>query len=347
MVAAALGAGGCRMQNPWAYDPPPAVDTDDLRGEARPGRTSIAVLPLANPASSPLPWGNIGNVMSEALRRALLHETDYNVEIVADAKVPMSADDKKDKKKVVAELAAKLDDDHVDYVITGRVSDFTHTSVISRKMRRWGIIGRRTEAVVAIDFRIIDVRRREVVGADYIVATADCSNRDNVAKQYEGVDLSTYLFWNTPLGLASYDAIERVVQRVRDLVPLQSGDPVIAAVQQRRVKVSGGKGSGVRPDGRYFVYTGDGPADGVFDPATGQPLVVRITNVLTDESTGLVQGEPPAGVVLIGALLKPDAPVPPAPPAPPAPAAAAAATPADGPASPPKRTSSFFGLFGG
>src|SRR5262245_55122507 len=113
LAAAAAALPACRMENPWAYDPPPAVNASNLTNEARTGRTAIAVLPLANPTTSPLPWSNIGLCMSEALRRALLHQTDFHVEIVTDAKIPVASDDKKTKKSV-EQIAATFDDDHVD-----------------------------------------------------------------------------------------------------------------------------------------------------------------------------------------------------------------------------------------
>ncbi len=297
-------AAGCAAANPWMFKEPPAVGADPGFETPHPrGTTSIAVAQFANPAVSPLGWSNIGQGMSDALRRALLNETDLEVRSAA----PPEPSGKGARPGASATAGA-------DYIVAGRVTDFNHTSSLARELRRWGLIGRRIDAVAAIEFRIIDARRNTVVAADHVYGSSG-ADRNDLRKQYDNLDFNSYLFWSTPLGRASHEAIERTVDRISALLPGHSGDPTIAAVtDDRQVSLKGGQLMGVAPGQDYFVYTesstpGGSPAP-LYDPQTELPLVVRIDRVWKDASTGWLRGQPPPGVDLRGAFLWPHSPGP-------------------------------------
>lgn len=298
-IAVAAAACGCSVRNPWLYAEPPAIDAEGLKEPPPLGRTVIAVEPLGNPASSPAGWSNVGAGMTEIVRRALLNGTDFDVRIQTPPKAqsPAPARDRGGAARV-------------DYLLTGRVTDFNHTSNLPREIRRWGFFGLRTEAVAAIEFRLLDVRRGEVVAADHVYGACNCG-RKPVKDQYVGLDVNSYVFWSTPLGRASGKAVDRLVKRVRELVPPHSGDPTITAVSGRRVSLLGGTLLGVAAGQDYFVYIAESPGDAphpVSDPDTGLPLGVRIERARPDGATAWLRGSPPAGCELRGAVLRREGP---------------------------------------
>jgi curli biogenesis system outer membrane secretion channel CsgG len=310
VAAGATGMGGCSLSvsNPWTFDQPPAVDAgDEMVRPPRPGRTVIAVAAFANPTSSPLNWRDIGSAMSDALRRTLLSETDYEVRIETQAQKSSSSSFFSSKKKD----KSKTGPSEVDFVLAGRVTDFNHTSTLPRDVSRWGVFRRRSEAVVAIEWSIVDARTRQVVASDHVYGTAD-AGRGPIDKQYAGIDFRSYLFWSTPLGRASRQAIGRSVDRIGDVLPVHSGEPsIVKVVGNRKLKVAAGWGHHVVAGEEYYLYAPDPAGKAptlVYDVDTGRPLMVRIDRVRKDESTAWLLGKAPLGVELRGAVLSRDPP---------------------------------------
>ena len=125
---------------------------------------------------------------------------------------------------------------------------------------------------------------------------------------YNGLDFRAYLFWSTPLGRASRQALDRVVGRIREILPSHSGESRIVAIEGlRKVTLVGGRVTGFAKGQEYVLYMsppgtpkGSGP---VYDAEMGRPLLVRISRVRKNSSTGWLLGQPPAGVDLRGAVL--------------------------------------------
>ena len=287
-------AGGCSgVSNPWVFDAPPAVGADEVLTAARPGGTVVKIATFDDPAVAAVRWrDDVGSGMSDCLRRALLKETDLNVLID-----PTRADP----------VATGPTFPEVDYIVTGKVTDFNHTSMLSRKVARWGLIRRRSEAVVAIEFRVVDARNGRVVAADHIYGTASASRRPP-KKLYNGLDFHAYLFWSTPLGRASRQALDRIVGRIREILPSHSGESRIVAIEGlRKVTLVGGQATGFAAGQEYVLYLsppGTPKSSGpVYDAEMGRPLLVRISRVRKNSSTGWLLGQPPAGVDLLGAVL--------------------------------------------
>ncbi len=292
--ALVAAAGGCSsVSNPWVFDPPPAVGADEVLTSARPGGTVVKVATFGDPAVAAVKWrDDVGLGMSDCLRRALLNETNFNV-LIEPAQDPRAATGP-------TSLEA-------DYIVTGKVTDFNHTSMLSRKVARWGLIRRRSEAVVAIEFRVVDAHSGRVVASDHIYGTASASRRPP-RKLYNGLDFHAYLFWSTPLGRASRQALGRVVGRIREILPSHSGESRIVAIEGlRKVTLVGGRATGFAAGQEYVLYMSppgtrrrSGP---VYDAEMGRPLLVRISRVRKNSSTGWLLGQPPAGVDLRGAVL--------------------------------------------
>ena len=300
LAAAGLGvSAGCAhpVSNPWTFSKPAAVATkEDYARPAQPGRAVIVVAEFENPASPQLNWPNVGAGMSDALRRALRNEGDFEVRVDARLKTPPPRS---------AEEASPVDLG-VDFLLTGRVTDFHHTSQLPKHVSRRALFLPRSEAVVAIDWRVIDVRARRVIAADHTYGTAD-SGRRSVKKLYEGLDFSAYLFWNTPMGKAAREAIEKTIDRLRDLVPAEIGAPAIVKVTKgRKVTVTGGWSWGLASGQEYYVtarHGDEGSPRTVYDIDTRRPLLVRIAAVKKDTSTAWLLGKPPAEADLRGARL--------------------------------------------
>ncbi len=292
--ALVVAAGGCSgVSNPWVFDAPPAIGADEVLISARPGGTVIKIATFGDPAVAAVRWRNdVGSGMSEYLRRALLNETDFNV-LIEPARAGRAANGPTSSE--------------ADYIVTGKVTDFNHTSLLSRKVARWGLLRRRSEAVVAIEFRVVDAHSGRVVAADHIYGTASASRRPP-RKLYNGLDFQAYLFWSTPLGRASRQALGRVVHRIRQIVPSHSGESRIIAIEGlRKVTLVGGRATGFASGQEYLLYMSppgtrkrSGP---VYDAEMGRPLLVRISRVRKNSSTGWLLGQPPAGVDLRGAVL--------------------------------------------
>ena len=147
LVAAAGGCSG--VSNPWVFAPPPAVGADEVLTSAKPGGTVVRVAIFGDPAVAAVKWrGDVGSGMSDCLRRALLNETDFNV-LIEPARAGRAANGSTSSE--------------ADYIVTGKVTDFNHTSLLSRKVARWGLLRRRSEAVVAIEFRVVHAHSGRVV----------------------------------------------------------------------------------------------------------------------------------------------------------------------------------------
>jgi len=296
----ATAAGCARPTNPWVYAEPPAVS---VVAEARPmesGRTVIAVARFTNPEMPQLDWPDVGPEMSSALRRALYNETDFEIRIAPE--IEESASDPSFLVKP-SQLSSPVE---VDFVVIGKVTDFHHTAALPKEASRWGLILRRHEAVVAIEWKVVDVRARRVIATDHTYGSAKTSGKKSIQELYAGLDVSAYLFWNTPLGRAGHEAIDKTIQRMREVLPSRvAGEPrIVHVLGPRKVSVQGGWKSGLADGQEYFiVLPGDAQGRPLYDADTGRPLIARISDVRKGTAVAWLVGKPPEDVNLSGALL--------------------------------------------
>ena len=296
----ATAAGCARPTNPWVYAEPPAVS---VVADARPvqsGRTVIAVAQFANPDLPQLDWPDVGAEMSSALRRALYNETDFEIRIAPEIEQSVADPSFLDKP---SEISAPVE---VDFVVIGKVTDFHHTAALPKDASRWGLILRRHEAVVAIEWKVVDVRARRVIAADHTYGSAKASGRKSIKEMYAGLDVSAYLFWNTPLGRAGHEAIDKTLQRMRQVLPsrVASQPRIVEVLGPRKVSVQGGWKSGLADGQEYFiVLPGSDQALPLCDGDTGRPLVATLSDVRQGTAVAWLIGKPPPDVNLSGALL--------------------------------------------
>ena len=307
----ALALAGCaRPTNPWVYAEPPAVA---LTASARPvqaGRTVVAVATFANPDAPQLDWPTVGAEMSSALRRSLYNETDFEVRIAPEIEQAVSDPAFLDQKSGGSGPV------EVDFVVIGKVTDFHHTAGLPKDASRWGIFTRRHEAVVAIEWKIVDVRARRIVATDHTYGTAKASRKTTIQELYAGLDMSAYLFWNTPLGRAGHDAIDEAIEHMKELLPSRVGDQptIMEILGPRKVAVQGGWKWGLADGEEYYIVVrsrDDAQPRVVYDADTRRPLQVSISDVHKGNAVGWLLGKPPQGVDLRGASLSRDAGVPP------------------------------------
>ena len=148
------------------------------------------------------------------MRRAIYNDGDFEVRIAPGIEQKVSAPGFLQSQRPVSASPVEI-----DYVIVGKVTDFHHTAALPKDASRWGLFGRRKEAVVAIEWRVVDVQARRVVAADHTYGTAEASRKKSVEELYAGLDVSAYLFWNTPLGRAAHQAVDKSIERMRELLP--------------------------------------------------------------------------------------------------------------------------------
>ena len=316
LAAVVLGGAGCSSwSNPWAFDTPPARARIDPAYRQPSDRAVVVIAEFANPTKSALGWRDIGPGVSDAVGRALVDKGEYDVLInpeVTDAVTSITSRlrGRRENNTLASILRTHPE---VDYVIRGKVTDFHHTADLPRELQRWGLFGRRREAVVAIDFEVFDLRAQRMIGADQVRGTASASRRPT-RKLYADLAFDTYLFWSTPLGKASKKAVRSVVDRISEIVPPRVGDPkVIKLIARRKVSVTGGWMRGLAGGQRFYLCRRDdedGRLRPIEDVDTGRPLMVQIAGTRKTTSTAWLMGEPPQETDLRGVVLRPALPPP-------------------------------------
>jgi hypothetical protein len=247
-------------------------------------------------------------MITEAFSRALLNDGRFDVWIDAGLSRDierLSARSGADQSDDLASISRRAP--RVDYVIAGKVTDFHHTADLPEGAPRRGLLGIRREAIVAIDFRVIDLRTQRVVGADHIKATAPAGEAP-ASEVYDTIALDSYLFWSTPLGRASKQAVHTAVKRAAAIVPSDPVDArIVGHVARRRVEIAGGRRAGLVEGRQYYILLPSavpGELRPVPDDATGRPLTLRVDIVTGSTATGWIMGERPLAIDLRGAVLR-------------------------------------------
>ena len=311
LAALAAGTAGCSMplRNPWDYiEPPTTAQPRSPQALAEANRTVIVLGTFGDPTLAPQYSQGVGRRMSEALSRALLNEGRFDVWI--NPQLTSSVEQVISMPTFQHEQGlGTISDENprVHYVITGKVTDFYHTADLPEYASRWGIFGRRNEALVALDLRIVDLKTRRVVGADHFKANANAGYTPS-EEIYSGIALDSYLFWSTPLGRASKMAVERALERTSQVVPGASvGEARVASLSTRRqISIAGGTDAGLAAGRDYYLVlpTPDYQGRAVFDPDTGLPLRVRIASATRQAAEGFLRGRAPIELDIRGAALR-------------------------------------------
>jgi hypothetical protein len=314
-IVLAAPAGCSSFPNPWADNHPPTEASDAKPIGCDPWARRVIVLGrLENPARSPLRWRDIGPGMSDALAGMLINRGDFDV--WSDASLARSVQSivSGPFEQRSARLAQLTEDyPQVRYLVTGQVTDFYHSSDLSQEVQRSSMSGRQKKAVVAIRLNIIDLQTGRIVATDHVRGTAPTS--DTPTKElYANVAFGSYMFWNTPLGEASEQALEAAADTLRNRVP--RADAFIRIVKQispRKVNLSIGGNEKLAPGQAFYVCLRDaatGELTPVIDPDTARPLQARIESSRRGSATAWLLGLKPLETNLRGAVLCRDLPPP-------------------------------------
>jgi len=321
VVALAIAAG-CGSSTPWKSSPPPTASQPSVAAYAGlehvPHRATLVIGRFANPGSASVGWSDIGKGITDALSRAMLNDRTFDIRINPElaAKLEPVVTGSRGSQTAELEKFARTHPE-IDYVVLGKVTDFHHTNNLSRDVARRGLFGRKTEAFVAIKFNIVDLNEKRVIAVDHIygAAGADGSPADDV---YRGITIDSYLFWSTPLGKASREAIEKARARLAQQAPSRVGQIVITRLlDARRVEIAAGRNWGLAIGQEYYVSSRsieDGSLAPVLDRHTSQPVKAVVREVDEAAARAWLVGQQAAEIDLRGAVLTRQMPIPAAPP---------------------------------
>ena len=200
--------GGCSMFRPrdTTYRPPPLSyhGTGTLVGAG----PVVVVGGLGEPTRRP-PLDEVGPELSEALRGTLANRRGLAVTV--DPSLGRVVEGILAGRGGRAEQFAQLrrEQPEARYVVIGQVTDFDHVA----RDRGWDLLSSKRQALVAIEFSVVDLHAERLVLTDHVHATAPADERDP-ADVYDHISVSSYRFWSTPLGRASADAIADAAARI-------------------------------------------------------------------------------------------------------------------------------------
>lgn len=276
------------------------------------GPVGVVIGRFTNPPSPLAGMESIGTVMSDALRTRLAERSDLSVR----------RDDAlgKDVEAALAESGSRRTDalhriqrrdPTLRYVILGKVTDFTHDFMIPTGSARNGIPGQRSQAIVALRMEIVDLHHRRVAVTNRVEAMAWGSDASTEAT-YRGVAASSARFWDTPLGMASHDAVAQSADRFNEFSPTRQSAPIriVDRLTHRRVRLASDALTHAAVGSEWFVCAYDSHGTNlqpVLDPDTNQPLKARIES-RSMFPTAWLMGEPPEGFRLNRAVLTPTLP---------------------------------------
>ena len=160
------------------------------------------------------------------------------------------------------------------YLVRGVINDFSQVGGVSIwfKIKHLLLGGRGYKARVSLTLTLIDVETGQII--DSVQSSAMVRAREAYAGgKYEDVRFGGEVFFSTPLGVATVNAIRLGVRGIVEELPRQPWHPMVAEVSfdGNRIIVNGGADRGVKPGARYAVL---GPGRPVTDPSTGDVLTI-------------------------------------------------------------------------
>lgn len=301
-------AAGCSL---FRYNAPPVTRADPAAALAGlSGEQAVVIGRFENPDHAPLRWADIGSGLGETLAGTLLNQGTLSVWIDPPLarEVATLIDKQPDRRRRGLEKIRRETD--VRYVLTGKVTDFAHTTDLPDAVRRWGLFGRRREALVAIRLRVVDLETGRVVLTDHVYGTARAPATPST-ELYANMTFGSYLFWNSPLGKASEEAIERASDVLHRKLPAPaSALRIDRQVGPRELRLARPV---ERSDSRRRLFEvcvigEDGRRRTLRDPDTGLVLTARLDSRGRRSSTAWLLGRKPATIDLRGAVLVPAPP---------------------------------------
>jgi curli biogenesis system outer membrane secretion channel CsgG len=310
---------GCSSQPFGGYgSSPTAVREAGLQVRPDDQKRLVVLGKFSDGSRSPLSnYYDVGKGMTDALARALVNHSRFDVwvypQLVQEVEEYIVSP-REQQVRGLASMAQKYPD--VSFVVTGRVTDFYHTNELAPEARRQGFFGGINEAIVAIQLTIVDLPQNRVVVSEHVFGTAS-TGKNKTLKLYDGISFGSVLFWNTPLGKASKEAIQLSMDKLNRVVPTLDSDPVtqmpnlriVEYVSPEDIRVAGAAHQMIRRGMEFYVYPYDlrdkqHLDDPLIDPATGLPVRVEVVSSNRMSVRAKINGTVPAGVDLASAALR-------------------------------------------
>ncbi|MCK5528280.1 MAG: hypothetical protein KAI74_01240 [Kiritimatiellae bacterium] len=160
------------------------------------------------------------------------------------------------------------------YLIRGVINDFSQTSGSSLwfKIKNVLLGGHASKAKVSLTLTIINVESGEIVNSVQSSAAARARGA-YIEGEYEGVRFGGDVFFATPIGIATSNAIRSGVKELTKSLPRKDWTPMIAKVSLtgQYIIINGGNDRGFREDEIYAIR---GKSEQITDPSTGDLLSV-------------------------------------------------------------------------
>lgn len=154
--------------------------------------------------------------------------------------------------------------------IRGVINDFSQGggSSFYVAMRKLVFGGRGYTARVSMTLVLIEVESGQILDSVQSSGTAR-ARQAYLASSYKDVAFGGDVFFRTPLGVATREAIEDGVKAIMKAMPKEHWKPMIATVQGRSVIINGGADRCIKVGQMFIVRR---PAEPVTDPGTGDVL---------------------------------------------------------------------------
>jgi curli biogenesis system outer membrane secretion channel CsgG len=289
LITIALLLFGCATRY---YEPKPT--TSPLIKPARLIKPVIAVTDFENKSGFSGSW-NLGTGMADILITELL-DTDKAVvlerqhigDVISEINLQGSELFRKEGKVTMGRLKTAR------FLIRGSVTDFTVTHDASGWFgipSSGSFFLRGQSAKVTLHAMLIDVENGEVIGSVKNSGSAS-SGMFGGTFDYKKVNFGGEMFFRTPLGRATEEAMRKSVHDILRVIPPEYWRPVIAEANTKRVIINGGENVGIKPGALFRVMEQERV---VTDPLTGDVIErrngiikgwIRITDVLQTSSHG-------------------------------------------------------------
>ncbi len=161
---------------------------------------------------------------------------------------------------------------NAEYLIRGVITDFTHVrgSAVSVATRRLLLGGKGHRARVAMTLTLVDVASGQILHSVYCAGYAG-AREATIAGEYQGVVFGGDVFFRTPLGRATQNAIRRGISEITSAMPEDPWQAMIAETTSESIVINGGRDRGVRKGTVFEVRRASRP---ILDPASGDLLVL-------------------------------------------------------------------------
>jgi len=272
----------------------PKTNKSPEAGQTRKLRPVIAVTDFENKSGFSGSW-NLGTGMADVLITQLIDsdkvvvlERQHIGDVMSEINLQGNEMFRKEGKVTMGRLKT------AQFLIRGSVTDFTVTHDVSGwfgVVSSGSVFGRGQKAKVTLHAMLIDVENGEVIGSVKKSGNAS-SGLFGGSVDYKKVNFGGEMFFQTPLGKATEEAMEKMVGELLRAIPPDFWRPMVAEANAKQVIVNGGENVGMKIGAQYRIREQERV---ITDPLTGDVIErrkgalkgwIQITQVLPSSSHG-------------------------------------------------------------